>query len=107
MKIKVYLDYERHLNAVSMWIVGIKENGNRVFVKPVDMTFEEVEEGAYREPTFRFDRHFADEFLESLAGELINMGYRPDELKAKEGELTATKYHLEDMRKIALEEKHE
>ncbi len=39
--------------------------------------------------------------LENLQEQLIAMGIVPPEYNADKGELKATKYHLEDMRKIA------
>jgi hypothetical protein len=41
------------------------------------------------------------EELPQLAEEMQSLGFTPSDLSVKAGELTATKAHLEDMRKIA------
>lgn len=81
-------------------IVISKVVGNRQYVaKLVKLEFEEVPEGYFfKEPTFQVGWHDAEDFLaafrEALEGEKL-----PE--SGVERELKATKYHLEDMRKLA------
>lgn len=80
-------------------IVITKHDGNKVYVaKQVKLEFEEVPEGHFfEEPTLAINWIYSKDlmaaFKEALDGEKLPAS-------AVEGELKATKYHLEDMRKI-------
>lgn len=82
-------------------ILILSRSGNRVYVaKRVELIFEELPEGGYfKEPTFEIPWHSSKNFKvalkKALEGEKLPVS-------SVEGELTATKYHLEDMRKLAL-----
>jgi len=89
-----------------MWFIKQNQDGSRVTVNPLDMTMTTDLTVGERlpEPTLKFDGYTEiHQFLSGLAGAIIQAGYRPDELKAKEGEMEATKAHLEDMRRIVFE----
>ncbi|KAA0888709.1 hypothetical protein [Oryzomonas rubra] len=61
----------------------------------------QAEEGEPCEPTLSLDPGAAQELMD----ELYRVGIRPTEAVDSTGELNATKYHLEDMRKLALQGK--
>ncbi|MHC4270607.1 MAG: hypothetical protein ACYSTS_19425 [Planctomycetota bacterium] len=70
-------------------------------VKPVNLIFEEVEEGVSIEPTFRINRESiedSDNLLENLAEDLSKHGIRTNREGVTQGKLEATSYHLEDLR---------
>lgn len=82
-------------------IIITKVIGDKIYAaKEIELEFKEVPMGSfYDSPTFRINWHDSKDFKaalkESLDGEKLP-------LSAVEGELKATKYHLEDMRQIAL-----
>jgi len=83
-------------------IVFLEEKGkDELYVaRPVDIVFEKYEPGKSIEPTLRISRLMSHEFLEAWAKALDEHGIKtPKQLKA-EGVLDATKYHLEDLRKL-------
>ncbi len=94
-KVRIFDDYSSRKH-----IIITKSEGNKIYVaKKVTLEFEEVPRGSYfKEPTLEIDWYHAKDFMaalkEALDGEKLP-------LSAVEGELKATKYHLEDMRKLA------
>ena len=103
MEVTVHIDRQFDWGGLGIYIIGKDEGGRRFVVKPLDMTFESLQEvtpGGVVEPSIRMNEWQAKSFLDSLAGELVRLGYAPDAIKAKVGELESTKYHLEDMRKL-------
>lgn len=97
-RVRFYNDYSG-----STHIVITRANGNKLYVaKEVKLEFEEVPNGAFfKEPTLRIDWFDSKDFMaalkEALDGEKLPAS-------AVEGELKATKVHLEDMRKLVFEE---
>jgi hypothetical protein len=71
--------------------------------KAVRIEFEPVEYGEWRKPFIELRSHEAHEFLRELFEALIAYGFQSP--KNQQGELTATKYHLEDLRKLLRIEK--
>ena len=58
--------------------------------------------GEMTSPCIRIPEEEADNLLRALAQGLAVAGYLPDISRDRENELTATKYHLEDMRRLVL-----
>jgi hypothetical protein len=78
------------------------QNMKQYVAKEIVLEFEEVPEGAFfKAPTLRINWHDSKDFMaaikEALDGEKLPAS-------AVEGELKATKVHLEDMRKLVFEE---
>jgi len=95
---RVYIvpDYSGKLHIVFTKI----ENGKTYYAKKVDLVFEEVPEGSFfKEPTLEFAWHHSKDFLEALK-EALDKEKLPE--GRVEGELKATKYHLEDMRNLTI-----
>ena len=99
---KVYLQYEPDLAGMGLWIL-VERDGQKQVAMPLDLKFTVLKVGDRPKPTLEFDGGEGKEFLQSLAESLVLAGFKPDELKAKNNEVTAIKYHLEDMRKLVFE----
>ena len=80
-------------------IIITKHEGNKVYAaKEVNLVFEELPEGSFfKEPTLRIGWYSANDFKAALKEALDAEKLPPS---AVEGELKATKYHLEDLRRI-------
>ena len=94
---RVYLfrDYTGTDNFIIVKLVGTKT----YVAEKVVLKFVEVPEGSmFREPTFSFNYVDSKDFLAALKEMLDGEKLPPN---AIEGELTATKAHLEDMRMLA------
>lgn len=99
--LKAFLNYNHAAGQVEIWIVDDLPSGRRAVAQPLDLTFVTMDEenGAavpFR-PTLALRDMQAQSFLKSLAEEIKNNGIRTDAGKV-EGELEATKKHLEDLR---------
>jgi hypothetical protein len=68
--------------------------------KPVELEFVPMEEGKISQPTVSINSLEGQQLLKSLIEELENQGIRADKEAKNEGELIASKYHLEDLRKL-------
>jgi hypothetical protein len=55
------------------------------------------------QPLFKLPWELSQKFLQAMANKLNEIGIRPEGKPVLENELTATKYHLEDMRKLVFE----
>jgi hypothetical protein len=98
--IKIYLRKADWKMETECYIVDELADGRRLVVEPMDMVFSEPEEDHVLEPSLRFSGYQSEEFLKGLSQALIELGYRD---KSSEGELKATKVHLEDMRSLVLD----
>lgn len=58
-----------------------------------------VDRGARMEPTIKMDGHCVD-MLQAMSDELYRFGIKPTQEPVLQNELTATKYHLEDVREM-------
>lgn len=75
-------------------------NGRRVFFKG-DNTVVTVEDGQMLKHEDVIFCSIPDDALKAFADELSNIGIKTDNDHKMAGTLEATKYHLEDMRKLA------
>ena len=66
----------------------------------MDLAFERMEEGKEYEPSLKISRVFVPGFLEALSAALDKSGVRPPSTDRIEGEMEATRKHLEDMRRL-------
>jgi len=92
---------------VNVWIIHQHRDGSRDVIAPLDMsiTREMKPHEIPPEPTLKFHGDIADDFLRGMADGLVAAGYKPDELKASDKEVSAIKNHLEDMRSQVFKEK--
>ena len=101
---KVAIRFDPTFAGMSVWLYENKPDGEYI-VKPTKLELEKYELGAQIEPTFRFNESGGTEFLNSLVNALVEAGFKPDEIKAHDRQVEAIKYHLEDMRSLALKSK--
>ena len=76
-----------------------ERNGKLYVAQPVELIFEECSEG-YSEPTMKLGHFMSKQFLQALCDEIARHGITPTGKPPLENELTAIKYHLEDMRSL-------
>lgn len=99
MTLRIELRHDENILGTKLYILDDRDD--RLFVaEPIELTFSEVDMTQELLPTMRFDRRSGERFLSSFADALARLGFRADELKAKDGELGALRYHLEDMREL-------
>ena len=103
MKFEVYCQYEDFSLRLNFYIFSIDETGKKSFCKSIDkMEFEDYTPGqCINKPTFCLKGPVTKPFLQAIANELKEMGIKPEGEPILENELSAVKYHLEDMRKIS------
>lgn len=106
MKFKVYCKYEDYSKILNFYIFSVEENGKESFCKNIDtMEFEEYSPGhILNKPTFQLAGRMTKPFLQAMANELKELGIKADGEPILENELSAVKYHLEDMRKITFDQ---
>ena len=97
--VEVVLKYDEDIVGTRLYVLQ-EIDGKMYLAKPTEFVFEEYSMESYPTPTMSFDRRTGERFLSQLANALVKIGFRADELKAKDSEITAVKYHLEDMRKL-------
>jgi len=88
--------------------IYIIDRGNRFtyLAKHVKLEFEKVKDGAeWPEPTLVLGENLVFKLSKALSKMLDERGIKSDSQSKIEGLLEATKYHLEDMRKIVFSEK--
>ena len=91
-----YDDYDMRLNV----LVCVEREGVITHVaKPVELTLEERDPFTPIEPTMQIDTpQNVASIIKSIQEELPRIGHKPTPQAQIEGELTATKSHLNDLR---------
>lgn len=103
MKTRVYIRYTEYANTVEFAIVrsGGNDPGDRTYIaKPVKLEFKEIKAGEIPPPTLVLRGLVAQDVMQSLAEALDKKGFKTDKDAKIEGTLVATRYHLEDLRKL-------
>ena len=92
---KVFIDKPFYEDSIA--ITFVKYEGHRIYVaEPIDLVFKEFDLGTkWDQCTLKISGQNVDDFLSALR-EAVE-GKSAMEIR---GELEATKYHLEDMRKL-------
>ncbi len=104
MELKVHIQHEPQFRGTSVYLYGHDQQGEFV-IEPMDLTVRHYTLGdPIDKPTLVFYGHDGENFLQAFAQALVQLGFKPDALKVSENELSATKYHLEDMRKLVFTE---
>ena len=104
--IKVKIEYDYAIAGTSVYIYQENGDGSITLCEPLELTFtRDYDLSKLPEPTFRFNRKDGHDFLQGLAQALAENGFKPDELKAYDKQVEATKYHLEDMRSLVFKKK--
>ena len=97
MKVRIYFDPLTH--NVNIGFIETR-NGKDYIAKPVDLEFEEMHPDLDVKPTLRIPSFQAMEFMKALAEALDKQEIKTDKDAKIEGTLDATRYHLEDLRKL-------
>ena len=104
--IEVHLDYKAFANSMDVYIVDVHTNGSRSICTSLDkMEFKRVPENIETDPTFTIPGIIGKQFFEAMADALHKNGFKPQAEVVMEGEMKATKNHLEDMRALVFETK--
>ena len=83
---------------------GMQDSEGFKVAKSVKLEYEKIDEGALDvEPTLTIPSYLGSDFLKTLLNAIENQGIKSESTSKTEGLLEATKYHLEDMRKIVFE----
>lgn len=103
MGIEVYIEQSLYRHGVEIFIVNRNPMTDEVdaVAKHVELEFDKYEPGQKTErATLEIYGRQAKGLLEALSKELNRKGIKPESDSKLEGKLEATKYHLEDMRKL-------
>ena len=105
MPFKVYI--RQSIESLNDEIVIIEElpNYKRRVALPMKLEWEELSQGGSCRPTLRVPEEISQELYKALQLALEKRGTKPDSTSKVEGILEATKYHLEDVRRLVFEEK--
>ena len=95
----VSIEHVAYMGMVNLYIAK-KEAGQIAIAEPLDLTLRLVEEGHSVKPTLQLKEWEAHELLLALAEALDEKGMKTSKDAKMEGTLEATRYHLEDLRKM-------
>lgn len=87
----------------SLQIYLVEDNfpgGRKMIVKPMHMELEELVPGHHAEPSLTLAGTMALEFTKAMAEALDRAGVKTEKDAKIEGTLEATRYHLEDLRRL-------
>lgn len=99
MSIKTHIERNFAEDSLSIYFIN-ERDGGRYLVKPVQLVFKKIEEGELIEPSIKLGSSLAQPFLQSIAEALDKNGVKTDNDAKIAGTLEATRYHLEDLRKL-------
>lgn len=99
-KFKVLINKGPDFDGISIWLVEDLGGGKFSVAKPIDFTFVTTEDTGNVKPTIKLNSYFAQEFLRAWGEALKKEKISIEDTFKLEGEINATKYHLEDMRKL-------
>lgn len=100
----VVIRHDEEIAGTSIWFIH-KQGNQETVVSPLNLTMvTTLTPGVMAPaPTISIERTEARQFLQGLAEALVDAGFRPDALAAKEGEIEAVRSHLDDMRKLVFD----
>lgn len=98
-KLNIRAQYAAWKNAIEILISEAPDGQSRKKKVVTSMGAEEIDIGVQAEPTLRLSMEDA----QTLMNDLWHCGIRPTDGVDSPGELKATKYHLEDMRKLVFD----
>lgn len=96
---KVYISDGFEFDGLRIFITT-EESGKILLAKPVELVFEKVNPCEFNDPTLKVSGYVANDFLQAFQDALSKRGIKTDNDHKLQGTLEATKYHLEDLRKI-------
>lgn len=90
-------------DALEIYLIERREDGRIAVGLPAKLEFKMLTEsdmGSIQEPTFKLNGFWGKAFLQAFADALDKDGIKTDKDAKIEGTLTATRYHLEDLRSL-------
>lgn len=106
MQFRVHTEYSLSGDGYSMAIIARGHDESRAFVQPFEMKKFEAYSHVPREEAFcltdKFGSASVKNFLQAMMDAAWEFGLRPTGIKDQKDELAAVRYHLEDMRTLAL-----
>ncbi len=106
MNLKVEIERDASIRGYAIWITNDRPDGKTQLAKPVQFEFVDDDPGVNAEPTICLPGRDSDDFLRGFATALAASGFKADELKHIDQQISALKYHLEDMRKLVFKDKY-
>lgn len=101
---EVFIRYEDYAQSLNFYIfVNLPDGSRKICTNLKTMRVEDYKDGEIIKPTFSISGMLAKPFLQAMADELHKIGIKPKDKPVLQNELTATKYHLEDMRRLVFE----
>jgi hypothetical protein len=108
MKFEVYCQHEDFAMTLKFYIFKINSDESRDICTSIDnMEFSRYEEGRPVDPTFLLRGRITEPFLQAMANTLHKIGVTAEGEPVLANELTAVKYHLEDMRRLVFDHSNE
>ena len=104
MNITVEIERNPSIRGYSIWITRIRPDGQCELARNIELEFYNPTEGVWEKPTLELKGRDADDFLQSFANALVHSGFKSNELKNVNQEISAIKYHLEDMRSLVFKQ---
>jgi hypothetical protein len=98
--IKVYAHHEDWSDTLSLYIVEKFPDGRRAIILPVKLDQKTFVAGEKVEPSIELNGLLAREFLQAMCDLCHAQGLHPTGVAPLENEMSAVRYHLEDMRKL-------
>ena len=99
---KVYIDYSDYGMDLKLWIVDDKSERRKLLHYENDnWVATDIEGGAYLgKPSIHLPGRLGEEVMQAMADAFSKRGIKTDNDHKIQGTLEATKYHLEDLRKL-------
>ena len=103
--IRVEIERDASIRGYDIWITRERPDSGIQLAKPIEFEFCDAEIGILEQPTIRLSGRNSDDFLRGFATALSASGFKVDELKNVNEQISAIKYHLEDMRALVFKKK--
>lgn len=98
---KVFLDYSDYNRDLRLWIVDDQSDRRKLLnYKDGHWIAIEVDDGMPQEPSLHLPGRFGEEVMQAMAEAFSKRGIKTENDHKIQGTLEATKYHLEDLRKL-------
>jgi len=99
MSYKVYIRVSPIEDSYELYLVDIVE-GKQYVAKPMDLVWIQVHPGEEYIATLKVPARIGVELFKAMKGAITKQGIKTDDENMLKAELKATKYHLQDMRKL-------
>lgn len=97
---RVHIVYQPWSGRLAFYFIENHHNGKIAVVRPMQWEMEVVPEGTEVEPSMVVPGPITDGFLKAMAEALDQRGVKTDSDAKLAGTIEATRYHLEDLRRL-------